>query len=176
MSTTNQKLIEKINGEILKLPKESQEVINSFDWIKITDEIGGKYNFAEDEINDFQIETALVLVGLVDPDLYVTNIEDEVGITKIESEKIADEILEKVFKPIAKKIEENIKDKIKNKNTKWDQNLNFVLSGGDYSIFAEKAGTTNIINTPKSVVPVYPVFPEEEKVPIVDNIRNNLVI
>lgn len=143
--TTNPTLQDAIKEDLLMLPKESQAVVNSFDWLGETEKIGKENNLNEDEINNLQIETALVLVGLTSPDLYPYNIDEKVGTTLEKSKKIADEALEKVFKPIADKIEQNIKNKVQDKNGKWDQNVNFALSGGDYSVFAEKAGTTNAL-------------------------------
>ena len=123
--------------EIKKLPKEAQDMINSLDWGKITEEIGKKYLLSESEINDFQVETLLVLVGIENGDFYAQNIENEVGTSKAEAEKIANETLEKIFIPISNLLEENIKKNLPNKNPNHEQNVNFILSGGDYSSFVE---------------------------------------
>ena len=40
--------------------------------------------------------------------------------------------------PRASTIPENIKKNLKNKNPSPEQTLNFILSGGDYSVFVEK--------------------------------------
>ena len=126
--------------EIIKLPKEMQETINAFDWVKITEEIGKKYLLTESEINDLQVETLLVLVGLENADYYAQNVENEIGTSKNEAIKIAEEANQKIFTPIANTIEENIKKNLKNKNPNWSQNVDFVMSGGDYSAFMEERG------------------------------------
>ncbi|TSC77983.1 MAG: hypothetical protein G01um101424_117 [Parcubacteria group bacterium Gr01-1014_24] len=120
------------------MPKELQEAINAFDWVKVTEELGEKYKLSESELNDFQVETLLVLVGFTDLNFYATAIENRVGITKDDAKKMADEALEKIFTPIADKITEKIKEKTKNKNPSPEQTLNFILSGGDYSAFMEQ--------------------------------------
>ncbi|OGI45827.1 hypothetical protein A2121_00710 [Candidatus Nomurabacteria bacterium GWB1_40_6] len=140
-----EKLQKIIKEEITKLPKENQEVINAFDWVKITEEIGKKYLLDENEINDLQVETLLVLVGLEEPDSFAKNIEDEVGTSKGEADKITEEILQKIFIPINDILIENIKKSEKMKDSKWNQNLDFILSGGNYSSFLEKRD--NIVNT-----------------------------
>src|SRR3989338_4771438 len=104
-----EKLQQTIQEEVIKLPKEAQEAINFLDWIKIAEEIGKKYLLNEEEINNFQLETLLVLIGVVDPEFYAINIENQVGTTKDSANKMADEAFEKIFKPIGEKIEENIK-------------------------------------------------------------------
>ena len=132
------KLKETIKEELAKLPKENQEAINSLDWATITEEIGKKNLLSEDEINNLQLETFLVLVGLEDPQLYSSNIEDEVGTSKDEAEKIAIEIIDKVFTPINDILVENIKKSGKINNSNPEQTLDFILSGGDYSAFVSQ--------------------------------------
>ena len=128
-------LQQKMSEEIAKLPKYNQEAINSLDWGDISWKIGKRNLLTESEINDLQIETGLILIGLSELDLFVVNIEKNTGTTKVESEKISTEIYEEIFKPIAEQMEIMIKDKIKSQNPKWDQRINFILSGGDYSNF-----------------------------------------
>jgi len=120
---------------MLNLPKEAQDAINASNWEKISEEIGKKYLLDEDEIETFQLETASFLLGLVDEDLYLINIENEVGTSKDEANKIAEEVIQKIFTPVNDVLTENIKKGGKSKNPNAEQTLNFILSGGDYSAF-----------------------------------------
>lgn len=131
-----EKLQQKSKEEIAKLPKINQEAINSVDWGRITEEIGKKSLLGEFEINDFQIETLLVLVGLENLDMYTANVEN-IGMSRSGAENMAKETFEKVFTPIANKMEESVKNSMSSKNPKWDQRINFILSGGDYSNFID---------------------------------------
>ncbi len=133
-----EKLKQTIEEELAQLPKEMQEAINALDWVKVTEEIGKKNNLDEEEISDFQLETLLVLIGVVDPEFYAINIENHVNTTKDEAKNIAMEAFAKIFTPIKNTLEENIRNNLKNKNPSWKQNVNFALSGGDYSSFMEK--------------------------------------
>ena len=132
-----EKLKQTIKDEVAKLPKENQEVINNFSWESIAEEIGKKYLLLDDEINIFQAEILIVLVGLEDPDFFAKNIEDGIGTSKTEAEKIADEVIQKIFTPINDILIENIKKSDKVKNANAEQNLNFILSGGDYTAFLD---------------------------------------
>lgn len=145
----NEKSKKIIQEEILNLPKEVQNVINTLGWEKISEEIGKKYKLSEDEIITLQLETASLVLGFIDEDSFAVNIEDEVGTSKGEAEKIAGEITEKILIPISDKITESIKEKTKNKKTSWEQNVNFTLSGGDYSVLLDKINdrNTNIVRT-----------------------------
>jgi len=127
-----------IKEEMLSLPKEAQEAINAFGWEKISEEIGKKYLLDEDEINTFQLETASFLLGLVDEDAYPRNIEDEIGISKEEAEKISEEVFEKIFTPINDILIGNIKKNLNTKRPKLEQNVDFIISGGNYSALLEE--------------------------------------
>src|ERR1035437_6211516 len=116
---THEKLKEAIKDEVLMLPKETQVAIASFDWLGESEKIGQSNNLTDDEINDLQTETALVLVGLTDPYHYAKKIENEVGTTKEEAEKISLESFQKIFTPLVDKIAESIKSKLKDKSIKW---------------------------------------------------------
>jgi len=130
-------LKQQLNKEIIKLPKEKQDAINSIDWVGEVEKIGKKFILTDESILDLQMETFVVLLGYIDFDLYVLNIENEIGLNKESSQIIADEILVKVFTPIAEKIESSIKNSINSKNIPWDQTIDFILLGGDYSVFVK---------------------------------------
>lgn len=138
-----EKLEKIIKEEMTFLPKEVQEAINSLDWARVAEEIGKKFLLTENEISNFQVETLLVLIGLEEGEAYVRNIENEVGTSKEEAEKIAEEAEQKIFTPIYGFLTENIKKNLKNKNLNWEQTLNFILSGGDYSTFLGRTDATN---------------------------------
>ncbi|OGF03610.1 MAG: hypothetical protein A3H14_01690 [Candidatus Doudnabacteria bacterium RIFCSPLOWO2_12_FULL_49_8] len=122
-----------IKKEIAELPKEGQEAISAVDWVKIAEEIGKKFLLDEDETEDFQLETLLVLIGVTDPEFYAVNIENHVDVTKDKSAEMAKEAFQKIFTPIRKALEENIKKNLKDKNPNWQQSVDFILSGGNYS-------------------------------------------
>jgi hypothetical protein len=130
-----EKLRQIIKEEMQKLPKENQQAISAFDWAKMVEDIGKKYLFDENEINDLQIETFLILIGVEEFDSYSRNIENEVGTSREEASKITEEVLKKIFIPINDLLVENIKKSEKVKDPKWNQNLDFILSGGNYSSF-----------------------------------------
>jgi hypothetical protein len=132
-----EKLQQTIKEELVKLSKEKREAINSVNWLSILEEIGKEYKLNESELNDLQSITLTVLVGLTDLDIYALDIEEELSTTRNDAGKIAKEVFEKIFTPITSAIEENIKKSGKDKNANPEQNLNFILSGGDYSAFVE---------------------------------------
>lgn len=94
---------------MLNLPKEVQEAINASSWERLSEEIGKKYLLNEDEINTLQLETASFLLGFIDEDSFPTYIEDEVGLSRNEANKISEEIFQKIFIPIDNALPESFK-------------------------------------------------------------------
>ena len=133
-----EKLKQVVNRELSKLPKENSEAINSVDWARITAEIGGKYHFNEEELNDFQVQTFLVLIGLKDINFFEQTIEGEISLSKEKAKEISSMVFEKIFIPINDILIEKLKKSGKTSGTNYKQNINFVLSGGDYSALLQK--------------------------------------
>ncbi len=140
--------------EITKLPKEMQEAINAVGWANISEQIGKKYSLNESEINDFQAQVLLVLLGLRDLEFFEIYIENDVETTKDQAANIANEASEKIFDPIANIIEENIKKNLGNKSVDWQQTVDFILSGGNYFSFIAPAPRTSNQEEEKVDVPL----------------------
>ncbi len=182
-----EKLKQTIEEEIVKLPKEGQEAISTVDWVKIAEEIGNENQLTEEEIEDFQLETLLVLIGATDPEFYAINIENQVELTKEKSESMANESFQKIFTPIRNILEENIKKNLKSKNPNWGQNLNFILSGGNYFAFIENRRENSPLEEYPSggggrIIPPRPSTTPQEgnktsiNPPTLKDIKDNLVL
>lgn len=124
--------------ELVKLPKEIQEAVNSLDWANLTEEIGKKYQLDNIKINKLQTEVLLVLVEVELLDNLKSNIINSSEIEVDDAEKISSELATKIFTPIANTLEILTKKKVKTWNPKWEQSVSFIVSGGDYSVFLDK--------------------------------------
>jgi len=133
-----EKLKKRTIDEIAKLPKEIQGGINSLAWDSISESIGKKFLLTEEEINKLQAEILLVLIGVEKLNNIKTNIEININTTSKTASQIGDETIEQIFKPIANLIELLIKNSLKLRSPNWSQSVNFIVSGGDYSVFLEK--------------------------------------
>jgi cell division ATPase FtsA len=160
-----------IEEEIGKLPKELGMTIKSLDWGKITEDIGKTFSLDEENIENLQLEVFLVLIRLKDIADLEVNIEYETNTSKEEAKQITDEIMGKIFVPAGKKFQEIIKGKLNEKKEKWDQNLNFILSGGDYSSFLD----TEHKNTPTALEEALQ-GKEQTNIPKVEDIRKKFTI
>ena len=93
--------------------------------------------------------------------MYLINIENEVGTSQDEAKRIAEEISNKIFTPINDILVEKIKENGKVQNADAEQNLNFILSGGDYSAFLEPK--EEIPEKNEAAVPVFSITDENLK-------------
>ena len=93
-----------IKDQMNIFPKELQEAINSIAWEKISEEVGVKYLLDKEETSVLQIITGLAVVGISNVELLTDSIEEEIGMSSDEAQKISNELNEKIFNPIIKDI------------------------------------------------------------------------
>lgn len=130
-----EKLQQRMTEEIAKLPNDRQVAISTLDWGTISEEIAKERSIVGDDLDSFQLETGLVILGLVTFDKYIRNIENNVGLSKEEAKEISEVVLNRIFIPIINKLESIAKNNLDSKTPSWDQTVNFIISGGDYSNF-----------------------------------------
>ena len=119
--------------------------------------------------NNLQLETGLVLIGIESQDYLEFNISENVETNKNTTEKIIEEIKQKIFKPMFDNLEEIIKKDLKNKVITWQQNLDFILSGGSYTSFIKE---TRKINTQQQTLEDKKVFDPLK----IDDLKNKFTI
>ena len=122
----------------MKLPKETQEIINSFGWEKISEEIGRKYSLNDEQIKNLKSQIGLILAESVGLEFIVVSIENNLDVNNEEAIKISQDVVNKILKPIAIKLMETIKKSLPVRSIHWQQNLDFILSGGDYTAFIQR--------------------------------------
>lgn len=99
-----EKLQQTIKEELSQLTEDAQKVIASMDWLKIAEEIGKKFDLEDEEVEDLQLETLLVLIGAVDMQFYTINVENHVNTTSEKAKNISAEVSKNIFKPILEKL------------------------------------------------------------------------
>lgn len=155
-----EKQMEKLPGEVKQL-FAGEELKN-----KITN-IGTKNRLSIEELGTLQLEIYLVLLGLIHPDNFPITLSENLKIEKTKLDQIINEVNEQVFRDIREKLKEAYEKTngilydtgIIPENPDWQQNLNFILSGGDYVAFLEERNDKNSPqkgNMPKSNIPVNP--------------------
>ncbi|MEA3399571.1 MAG: hypothetical protein U9R00_03640 [Patescibacteria group bacterium] len=100
----NPQLKESIKEDFLLLPKEIQGALNNFKFAEIFVEIGTKHGLIEKEVKILELETILVLIGVVRPSQYESNLKDGIPISSKTAQSIQKDIYEKIFEPLADKV------------------------------------------------------------------------
>ncbi len=96
----NKKIRQQFEEQLAYLPTINQEALKAFDWATELVGIGKNYGLHIDELEDLQIETMLLLVGLTSPDNYEKELIERLAIPPSEAEKIIEQINERIFTPI----------------------------------------------------------------------------
>lgn len=144
----NPELERTIKEQIQKLPQEVKNLISNVGiWDKILN-VGSKNRLNEKQARILLIETSLILFGLTNPEDLFYQLKEQLKVAENTIISVIKEVDEKIIGNLKKilidtynknvEVEENkIKENVKNKNTNWQQNVDFALSGGDYSVFME---------------------------------------
>ena len=140
------KLKKIIEEEIGKLPARHQKAIGSLDWAGLTESIAARYDLLPDEINDLQVEVLLVLTGLSDPEIFASTIEDELGLTAEEAQKIGGEITEKILIPINDLLAQSSAEVSRMEETPTSVSGPSVILAEEYSSSLEGIGRKNGLN------------------------------
>ena len=146
MDPETEKIIKK---QIEKLPVEVRSIIADPKLGDKISNIGKKNGLNTEQIGVLQVETYLVMLGLMHIDEYTNQLKESLKIDYLKLDNILTDMDNSILGEIQDKINETynkldedeikeIKEGLKNKNQSWNQNVNFVLSGGDYSAFAEE--------------------------------------
>lgn len=86
--------------QLRKLPNEIVEFLSSANWGGDLDEVGSLYNLSPKELSGLHREATLVLAGLVHPDEFSDNLEQEAGIHGAVRDAIVTAVEQKIFAPV----------------------------------------------------------------------------
>lgn len=96
----NDKLRKSFEEQLVYLPEINQQALKSFDWATELLSIGKNYGLHIDQLEDLQIETMLVLVGLVQPEEYANELIMRLAISPSEANRIIEQVNDRIFTPI----------------------------------------------------------------------------
>lgn len=96
----NDKLRQQFEEQLTYLPDINQQAMRSFDWATELISIGHGYGLHVDQLEDLQIETMLVMVGLTPPEKYQEELITRLALSPIEADRIIEEVNKRIFSPI----------------------------------------------------------------------------
>jgi len=97
----------KIEEAKKKLSEESRQAIDSVPWKTIILSMRAEKGYSFDQLEDLEIETELLLCGLVGVDEYPRELEERMKIQRVEVDALVNEMNEKVFKRIREEFIKN---------------------------------------------------------------------
>jgi hypothetical protein len=86
------------------LAEDTLSAINSVDWKAVINEMVNKRGFSIEQLGTLEMETELLLCGLVTPANYPRELQGGMGINKSQLDELLKEMDEKVFRKIKEKL------------------------------------------------------------------------
>ena len=100
--------IEKARAE---LSEESRSAIDAIDWKNVIVGMRAEKGYSFTQLEDLEIETELLLCGLLNPEDYPKELEKRMGIPKPKVDELVNEMNKKVFERIREELVKNIERK-----------------------------------------------------------------
>jgi len=166
MDTTVDLLQIKIDKAKAELSEESRRAIDTVDWKTVILAMRAEKGYSYAQLEDLELETELLLCGLLSPENYPKELESRMNIPKAQIDILINEMNEKVFKKIREELVKNIERKKISEEQKGQSLKNSprtVLAGETPSV--SKAGFDNSEK---------PIESREELLKIIENppVRN----
>ena len=128
----------KIEKARRELPTETINAINAVDWREAILALRTKKGYTFEQLGDLELETELLLCGLLAPEDYPKEIEKRMGISKIAANELADEMNNSVFKKIREELIKNTERKKVFQKRQESQKENSIFSSAGIEIVGEK--------------------------------------
>ena len=90
----------KIEKAKMNLSAETLEAIDAVDWRQALLDIKAKYGFSIEQLEALEVETELMMCGLLDPSEYEKEVRERMHVIPQESKDVVNEMNERVFKKI----------------------------------------------------------------------------
>ncbi len=94
----------KIDKAREELPEESRQAIDAIDWKNIIINMRVEKGYSFTQIEDLEIETELLLCGLLSPEQYPKELEKRMGLPKAQVDVLVNEMNEKIFSKIRQEL------------------------------------------------------------------------
>lgn len=138
----------KINQEREKLSEETRQSIDAVDWKSVV--FGMKNRFNEDQLNNLEINTELLLCGLIDTEDYQKELESSMRIHSTDAMSVINDLDKSVFKKMQENLEKRLNGEIKTISQKpisgWQEKLYEI--GAKYKLPIDQIGEIDL-NTDK---------------------------
>jgi len=104
MSDTIDLLQIKIDKARAELPPDTRKAIDSFDWRKSLLELRSKKGYTFEQLGDLELETELMLCGIVNPENYPRELSARMKLSRASTDELVNEMNDLVFKKIREEL------------------------------------------------------------------------
>jgi hypothetical protein len=101
----------KIENAKRQLPEDTQNAIAAVDWKAAILSLRAKNGYTFEQLGDLELETELLLAGLVSPENYPKELGDSMGLSKREVDELVNNMNEQVFTKIKEELIKNTERK-----------------------------------------------------------------
>jgi hypothetical protein len=167
----------KIEKAKAQLPEDTLNAINAIDWKAVILGMRDKKGYSFEQLGDLELETELLLCGLLSPENYPKELESRMKLSKVQVNELVQEMNEKVFAKIKEELIKNTeRKKIFARNEKNDNGvlgnagINIIKPAPTLDVYKEKITENREemlekIEKPAASAPSYGA-PKEEAHPI----------
>ena len=112
----------KIEKAKTELPEDTRNAINAVDWKAVVLGMREKRGYSFEQLDNLEIETELVLCGLLNPENYSKEVEKRLGLQKTEVNDLVKEMNNLVFAKIKENLIKIIENPARNAGSTTDAN------------------------------------------------------
>ncbi len=168
----------KIDEARRNLSEETRQAIDAIPWKLVILALRAERGYSFSQLDDLEIETELLLCGLLDPEDYPKELAKRMNISRAQADALVSEMNEKVFKrireelikiiekkkiPVKQEPEENQGRPSEPSRTVLDNTDNGLETREEMLAKIEKPETIKNYKLPASPLPVRPTSPELER-------------
>lgn len=163
----NEKLRQSFEEQLVYLPEINQQALKSFDWATELLSIGKNYGLHIDQLEDLQVETMLVLVGLVQVTNYQSELINRLAVSPSEANRIIEQVNDRIFQPIHDYIV-NGGPKIVTTPTDVMESAGFEITNDDAPVVTQAENLVRIggVGSPMQTIITDDVKPVPQPIPV----------
>ncbi len=132
----------KIEAAKRELPLETINAISAVDWRAAILGLREKFGYTFEQLGDLELETELLLCGLVNPADYPKELQNRMGVSRTQADELINELNNLVFAKIREELIKNTERKNifanKTEEIKEEKNDTAILSGAGIEIIEPK--------------------------------------
>ena len=97
---------EELDKMYAELPEDVKDAMSSVDTVQVMKDIKDKYNLHLDKAGDLSAEIAMLMMGAIPPQRFITNLQSSLEVDKATAKEIATIVNDRIFQKILNSLKE----------------------------------------------------------------------